>query len=98
MSERMNSPPPTSDESEQVIRTAQRYAEEIVRGVVSPYDGGRRIWKECQLKLKDGDHRLDPFVYWADEYEETSSKRRGALCDEALRHAATLLIRHGSAI
>ena len=94
----MSSTPPTADESEQVIRTAQRYAEEIIRGALSPYDGGRRIWKECQLKLKRGDHRLDPFVYWADEYEETSSKRRRALCDKALRHAATLLIQNGSAI
>jgi hypothetical protein len=86
------------DEREHIIRTAQRYADEIVRGVVSPYDGGRRIWRECQLELKTGDHRLDPFVYWTSEYEETTSKKRRALCDKALRHAAASLIEHGSAV
>ena len=88
----------TSDESERIIRTAQRYADEIIRGVVSPYDGSRRIWRECQLELKKGDHRLDPFVYWASEYEETSDKERHALCEKALRHAAALLVQHGSAV
>jgi hypothetical protein len=86
------------DKDEDIIRTAQRYAVEIISGAVSPYDGGRRIWKECHLKLKGGDHRLDPFVYWADEYEETANRRRRALCDKALRHAAALLIEHGSAV
>jgi hypothetical protein len=94
----MISPITKTDESERIIQTAQQYAAEIVSGAVSPYDGGRRIWKECHLKLQRGDHRLDPFVYWADEYEDTSSKRRRALCDKALRHAAALLIEHGSAV
>jgi hypothetical protein len=94
----MVSEPRTSDESESFIRTAQRYADEIIRGAVSPYDGGCRIWKECQLRLKTGDHRLDPFVYWSSEYEDTTSKRRRALCDKALRHAAALLIERGSAV
>lgn len=88
----------TSDQGERIIRQAQRYADEIIRGVVSPYDGSRRIWMECHLELKKDDHRLDPFVYWASEYEETSDKERRALCDKALRHAAVLLVQHGSAI
>ena len=94
----MVSEPTTPDESEPFIRKAQRCADEIIRGAVSPYDGGRRIWKECQLRLKSGDHRLDPFVYWSSEYEDTTSKRRRALCDKALRHAAALLIESGSAV
>jgi hypothetical protein len=84
--------------SEEVIRLAQQYAREIISGAVSPYDGGRRIWRECHTKLEAGDHRLDPFVYWADEYEDTSSGSRRALCDKALRHAAVLLVEHGSAV
>jgi hypothetical protein len=88
---------PNPDGGDPIIVMARRYADEIIRGAVSPYDGGHRIWKECQLKLKDGDHRLDPFVYWSSEYEEASSKRRRALCDKALRHAANLLIERGSA-
>lgn len=88
----------TSDKSEHVLRTAQRYADEIIRGVVSPHDGGRRIWKECQPKLKRGDRRLDPFVHWASEYENTASRKRRALCDKALRQAAVFLVQQGSAV
>ena len=88
----------TSDESEPIIRAAKRHADEIIRGAVSPYDGSRRIWFECQLQLTKDDHRLDPFVYWASEYEETSDKERRDLCEKALRHAAELLIQQGSAV
>ena len=90
--------PTSSGESNQNIEEAQRHAEEILSGAVTPYEGARRIWKDCQRKLEDGDHRLDPFVYWASEYEDTTSKRRRALCDKALRNAATLLVQRGSAL
>jgi hypothetical protein len=90
--------PTSPDESNQIIQEAQRYAKEILSGAVTPYEGGHRIWRDCQLKLEDGDHRLDPFVYWASEYEETTSKPRRALCGKALRNAATLLVQHGSAL
>jgi hypothetical protein len=83
--------------SEDVIRDAQSIADKIIKGTLSPYDGGRRIWKECQLKLEQGDHRLDPFAYWASEYEDTSSQRRRALCDKALRQASVSLIENGKA-
>ena len=91
-------PETTTSTSDQLIRTAQQFADEILCGVVTPYQGGRRIWRECQLKLASGDHRLDPFVYWSSEYEETSDKERQALCDKALRVASTLLVKHGSAL
>ena len=84
--------------SDDVIRIAQRYADEILRDAVTPYDGGHRIWKECQFLLERGDRRLDPFVYWASEYEDTRSKKRRALCDRALRKAADLLVQTGSAL
>ncbi len=87
-----------SAETADIIRTAQRYAGDIVSGTVSPYEGARSIWKACQLRLPQGDHRLDPFVYWASEYEDTSEEERRALCNKALRNAATLLIENGTAI
>lgn len=88
----------SADSSEQLIQTAKRYADEIIRGVVTPYEGAHRIWMECQLKLATGDHRLDPFVYWASEYEETSEKDRLELCEHALRVAADSLVSRGTAL
>jgi hypothetical protein len=70
----------------------------MLRGSISLYDGGRRIWMEQQLELKSGDHRLDPFVYWASEYEETSDPERIELCLRALRSAAVSLMETGSAV
>ena len=94
----MSSQPANSEKSEQAIQSAKQYANEIMSGALSPYEGGRRIWKECYHKLEERDHRLDPFVYWADEHESRSSKKRHALCNKALRHAATALIQNGSAV
>jgi hypothetical protein len=71
-----------------LIDAAKEVAAEILRGSVSPYDGGKRIWQEQQLKLQSGDHRLDPFVYWASEYEETTDPERIQLCTHALRVGA----------
>ena len=86
------------DSSEQFIQTAKKYADEIIRGVVTPYEGGHRIWMECQLKLTSGDHRLDPFVYWASEYEGTSEIGRLELCERALIVAADSLVSRGTAL
>jgi hypothetical protein len=91
-------PDVTSDDSNGLINSAQQVADEILRGVTTPYEGGRRIWMECQLKLEPGDHRLDPFVYWSSEYEETSSKDRQVLCENAISAAASELLRKGSAL
>ena len=88
----------TNSTGDELILTAQQYAKEIVSGAVTPYEGGRRIWWECQLKLESGDHRLDPFVYWSSEYEETSDSERRALCDKAIHAAAAMLVQHGSAL
>jgi hypothetical protein len=84
--------------SAKLIQVAKNIAEEILAGSVSPYDGGYRIWKECQLVLKPGDHRLDPFVYWSSEYEDTSDAERRALCDKAIRLAAEALVQRDSAL
>ncbi len=84
--------------SANIIRVARDIAEEILAGSVSPYDGGYRIWKQCQLGLLPGDHCLDPFVYWSSEYQDTSDIERRALCEKAIRAAAEALVRHGSAL
>jgi hypothetical protein len=84
--------------SANLIRVASNIAEAILAGSTSPYDGAYRIWKECQLVLKPGDHRLDPFVYWSSEYEDTSDADRRALCEKAIRVAAEALVQSGSAL
>ena len=83
---------------EVLIALAVRYARQILSGELTPYDGGCLIWRECQLALPEGDHRLDPFVYWASEREDTVERGRIALCDLALRTAAASLIEKGSAV
>ncbi len=84
--------------SANIIEVAKGIAEEILAGSVSPYAGAHRIWKECQLALSLGDHRLDPFVYWSSEYQDSSDSERLALCEKAIRVAAEALILHNSAL
>ena len=84
--------------SDQFIQAAKQYAEEIIRGVATPYEGSKLIWIECQLRLEKGDHRLDPFAYWAGEIEATRDKDRLIQCELALRVAAESLINLGTAI
>jgi hypothetical protein len=48
--------PGMSMSSASLIQVAKHIAEEILAGSVSPYDGGHRIWKECQLGLLPSDH------------------------------------------
>jgi hypothetical protein len=84
--------------SASIIQVAKEIAEDILAGSVSPYDGGYRIWKECQLALLPNDHRLDPFVYWSSEYQDTSDKERRALCDNTIRVAAAALVQQGGAL
>jgi hypothetical protein len=94
----MSVPNSPEREIEALIGNAQGIAEAIILGRVTPYDGGRRIWRECQLNLKPGDHRLDPFVYWASEYEETKDPERQALCEKAIRAAASMLVQLATAL
>ncbi|MGZ3239400.1 MAG: hypothetical protein ACXWIN_08380 [Burkholderiaceae bacterium] len=84
--------------SDSIISEAQKVATEILAGSISPYEGGRRIWIEFQLKLNAGDHRLDPFVYWTSEYEETNEPERMKFCEHALCEAASALLNHGDAV
>jgi len=89
---------PSIDASSILISIATEIAQEIRHGNISPYAGARRIWFECHQELDVGDHRLDPFVYWASEFEETSEPTRRVLCEDAIRQAAADLIQNGSAL
>jgi hypothetical protein len=89
---------PPSAEADRMVDAARTYAERIVSGTVSPYEGARYIWWTFQLRLPAGDHRLDPFVYWASEYEDTNDHDRKSLCDHAIRTAASSLMSNGSAM
>jgi hypothetical protein len=84
--------------SANLIGVATNIAEAILAGSMSPYEGGYRIWKECQLGLLPDDHSLDPFVYWSSEYEDTSDSERKAFCENAIKVAAEALVQHGSAL
>ena len=81
-----------------LIATAQAYAQRMLEGSLTPYDAGLRIWKDCSLCLTCEDHRLDPFVYWASEYEDADDDDRREYCEYALKEAARDLIRNGTAI
>jgi hypothetical protein len=63
-----------------IIQRAKVIAAQILDGEVAPYEGAKRI---CPIKweLPDGDHALDGFVYWEDEYisAETADYCRRAI-------------------
>lgn len=91
-------PPIERPSPDALIALAVQYAKQMLRGELAPYDAGKLIWRECHLELTEDDHRLDPFVYWVSEREDAAEPSRLALCDHALRTAATTLIETGSAI
>jgi hypothetical protein len=72
---------------------ARCYAEDIITGMVSPHEGARKIWKEAAHELRPADHTLDPFIYWADEYEEASDDDRRQVCRDAIVENARMLVR-----
>ncbi len=91
-------PPIERPSPDALIALAVQYATQMLSDELAPYDAGKLIWRECQLALPKDDHRLDPFVYWVSEREDTAEPSRLALCDHALRTAAATLIETGSAI
>jgi hypothetical protein len=70
---------------EAALLVAEDTAQHIVAGATPPYDGARFIWHHCAGILRDqGDHTLDSFVYWADEYEEAERRGRKDECQAAI--------------
>ncbi len=81
-----------------LIDDARKIAHDIRSGTLGLYEGGRRIWWECHLYLPPDDHKLDPFTYWASEYEEAEDDERKALCETGLRAAVEALLDEGDAL
>jgi hypothetical protein len=71
---------------------AKRYAARILDGSVSPYSGARSIWQELSLEVRPDDHTLDPFIYWADEYESAHDPERQKQCELAIVDSARTLV------
>jgi hypothetical protein len=71
---------------------AKAYAARIVDGSLSPYAGAKAIWQELTSELRPDDHTLDPFIYWADEFEETRDPERRKLCESAIFESARELM------
>ena len=95
----MTYPNPSKREPAILIRDASAIACEIRKGDLALYEGSRRIWWECQLHLPPDDHRLDPFAYWASEYQDAwDDPPRIALGEDALRDAVSRLLERGSAL
>jgi hypothetical protein len=64
------------------------HATRIVNGTATPHEGARSIWNELFYQLEPGDHSIDPFVYWADEYEDAVDDERRRYCEAAILQSA----------
>ena len=77
---------------EAALILARGYAARIVDGSLSPYAGAKAIWRECACEVRPDDHTLDPFIYWADEFEDTRDPERRRLCESAIVDSARQLV------
>jgi hypothetical protein len=66
---------------------AHRVCERVTSGKAEPYVGAKQIWA-LQIKAPEVGHALDPFVYWANEFEEAEDSERRRYCEAALLAAA----------
>ena len=60
---------------------ARHYAQQIIDGVVSPYDGARKIWWQVSNELERSDPLLLSFVGAASEIEELPERTEQDGCD-----------------
>ena len=74
-----------------LVQQAKEIAKDILAGRTTPFDGAKAICK-LQLDLATGDHALDGFVYWADEYGEADNEERRSYCERALLKVAQDLL------
>jgi hypothetical protein len=77
--------------TDSIIQRAKAIAAQIVDGTLAPDDGAKRV---CLLhrELPSGDHALDGFVYWEDEYVDADSAERRAYCHRAILRVAEKLL------
>jgi len=80
-----------ANQTSPIIQRAKVIAAEIVDGSVSPYDGAKLICP-MQWELPDGDHALDGFVYWEDEYDSADTDERRDHCRRAILKVAAHLL------
>lgn len=80
-----------ANEVSPIIRRAKTIAAQIIDGTVSPYDGAKLI---CPImwELPTGDHALDPFIYWEDEYISADTDERRDYCRRAILKSAEHLL------
>ena len=74
---------------------AARIAAQIVQGSLEPYIGAKQIW-QLQRRVPEVDHALDPFIYWADEFEDAADEGRQRFCIEAIVASARSLGGHSA--
>jgi hypothetical protein len=80
--------------SDALKATARTHAERIVSGKVSPADGARAMWTDVFYHLELGDHSVDPFVYWADAWEDADDDARRRFCEDAIVRLAEEFLRN----
>jgi hypothetical protein len=86
---------PTVDDATRLV--AVEHARAILDGSCTPYEGARRIAVEATSRIRmRGDHSLDAFLYWEDEYVDADDDERRAHCEQAIRQAARELVTGGA--
>ena len=83
--------------SDALKAVARTHADRIVSGEVTPAAGARSIWIDVFYHLAEGDHCVDPFVYWADAIEDADSEERRLFCESAILRIASEFLRDNPA-
>jgi hypothetical protein len=84
---------PSMTRKEAVYILARRVAEQIINQTVKPYEGAKAIWTQFAVEVRPDDHGLDPFIYWADEFEEANELQRKEYCEAAILQSAIELVK-----
>ena len=74
-----------------IVQAAKGIAKDILAGGTTPYEGAKAIVK-LHLDLVPGDHCLDGFVSWEDEYEDAADEERRSYCERAILKVARDLL------
>jgi len=65
---------------------AQKLARDIVKGLIAPYEGAKRIWIDVARRVEDLEPALRPFIGLASEWEDDTAHRQEY--EEDIRRAA----------
>jgi hypothetical protein len=86
---------PQLTRADAAVVLAARVAARIVDGSVEPYDGAKQIW--CLGRdVPEVGHALDPFIYWASEFEDATDDARLQFCTQAILASARSLGGHSA--